>query len=72
LAAVAYAAEHLYSRYQDRRILLIEATPEGYRKKTSFEIPAVNKPSWPHPVVVGGRLYLREQDRLYCYDLRRQ
>ncbi len=71
-AAVAYADGHLYFRYQDGRMLLIEATPEGYRGKGSFEIPAVDKPSWPHPVVVGGRLYLREQDRLYCYDLRRQ
>jgi len=26
-------------------------------------------PSWAHPVVVGGRLYLRYDDNLYCYDV---
>jgi hypothetical protein len=30
----------------------------------------VENPSWPHPVVAGGRLYLREQDRLYAFDVR--
>jgi hypothetical protein len=29
------------------------------------------KPSWSHPVIVGGRLYLREQDALYVYDVRK-
>ena len=71
-AAVVYADGRLYFRYQNGRMLLIEATPEGYREKGSFEIPDVTMPSWSHPVVVGGRLYLREQDRLYSYDLRRR
>ena len=31
----------------------------------------MNNPSWPAPVVVGGRLYLREQDTLYAYDVRK-
>jgi hypothetical protein len=30
----------------------------------------VRRESWPHPVIVDGKLYLREQERLYCYDLR--
>jgi hypothetical protein len=50
-------------------MLLIEASPEGYVERGSFMIPDVDKPSWPHPVVAGGRLYLREQDRLYAYDV---
>ena len=29
-------------------------------------------PSWAHPVVVGGRLYLRYDDNLYCYDVKAQ
>jgi len=51
-------------------MLLIEATPAAYREKGSFTIPGVEKPSWAHPVVTGGRLYLREQDALYVYDVR--
>jgi outer membrane protein assembly factor BamB len=70
-AAVVYADGHLYFRYQNGVVILIEATPEGYREKGSFTIPNVNNPSWPAPVVVGGRLYLREQDTLYAYDVRR-
>ena len=50
---------------------LIEATPQGYKEKGAFSIPNVTNPSWSHPVVAGGKLYLREQDNLYVYDLKR-
>ena len=40
-------------------------------ERGSFTIPGVEKPSWSHPVVVGGKLYLREQDTLYVYDIRK-
>ncbi len=49
---------------------IIDANPEEYRECGSFEIPDVEDPSWPHPVVSGGRLYLREQGSLYSYDIR--
>ena len=42
-----------YFRYQNGVVLLIEATPEGYKEKGSFTIPDVKDPSWPHPVVAG-------------------
>jgi outer membrane protein assembly factor BamB len=70
-AAVTAADGHLYFRYQNGRMALIEATPQAYREKGSFDIPGVNHPSWSHPVVLGGKLYLREQDNLYVYDVRR-
>jgi outer membrane protein assembly factor BamB len=69
-AAIAYADGRLYFRYQDGLVVLVEATPEAYRERGSFRIPEVEHPSWPHPVVSGGRLYLREQDRLYAFDVR--
>lgn len=69
-AAVVYADGNLYFRYQNGLVVLIEATPAGYSEKGSFSIPDVANPSWPHPVVVGGRLYLREQDNLYVYDVK--
>jgi outer membrane protein assembly factor BamB len=68
-AAVAYADGHLYFRYQNGVMKLIEASPEGYKETGSFRIPGVSKPSWSHPVVLGGKLYLREQDSLLCYRL---
>jgi len=48
---------------------LIGATPNGYELKGKFDIPEVSQPSWPHPVIIGGKLYLREQDNLYCYNV---
>ena len=68
-AAVVYADGNLYFRYQNGVMLLVQATPEGYRERGSFTIPDVEL-SWSHPVVVDGKLYLREQDAIYCYDVR--
>jgi outer membrane protein assembly factor BamB len=68
-AAVAYADGSLYFRFQNGLMALIAATPAGYEEKGTFEIPGVQEPSWSHPVVAGGRLYLREQDALFCYDV---
>ena len=70
-AAVSYADGHLYFRYQNGLMVLVEATPEEYREKGSFMIPDVNQFSWSHPVIAGGRLYLREQNNLFAYDISR-
>jgi outer membrane protein assembly factor BamB len=69
-AAVGYADGNLYFRYQkEGTVALVSATPNGYELKGKFDIPDVEKPSWPHPVIIGGKLYLREQDALYCYNV---
>jgi len=69
-AAITYADSRLYFRYQNGLMILVEATPEAYREHGSFMIPDVKKPSWSHPVVADGKLYLREQDNLFCYDIK--
>ena len=69
-AAVAYADGHLYFRYQNGVMKLIEASPERYKETGSFRIPGVRLPSWSHPVILDGKLYLREQDTLLCYNVR--
>ncbi len=69
-AAVSYADGRLYFRYQDGRMILVEATPTAYREHGSFMIPGVEKPSWSHPVIADRKLFLREQGRLFCYDIR--
>jgi len=51
---------------------LAEATSVGYREKSRFEIPRGAFPTWTPPVISDGRLYLREQDNLYCFDIRRK
>jgi len=70
-AAVVYADGRLYFRYQDGVMALIEATTAGYRLKGRFNIPGAGGDSWSHPVVSHGRLYLREQDDLWVYDVAR-
>jgi outer membrane protein assembly factor BamB len=69
-AAISYADGRIYMRYQNGLMILVEATPEEYRERGSFMIPEVEKESWSHPVVAGGKLYLREQDNLWVYDVR--
>ena len=69
-AAVVYADGNLYFRYENAVMALIEATPKAYTVSGTFNIPNGSTPSWSHPVVAGGRLYLRDQDRLLCYDVR--
>jgi outer membrane protein assembly factor BamB len=71
-AAVTYADGNLYFRYQNGVVMLIEATPQGYREKGAFTLPEVKNPSWSHPVVLDGRLYLREQNALNVYDVKRR
>lgn len=68
-AAVVCADGNLYFHYQNGTVALIEATPEDYRERGSFEVPNDGSPCWAHPVVAGGKLYLREQDELLCYDV---
>ena len=52
-------------------MVLIKATPEGFQETGRFDPPdRSNKNSWPHPVVCDGRLYVRDQDILLCYDLK--
>ena len=70
-AAIAYADGHLYFRYQDGTMALIEATPKAYKLKGQFKIASHNGESWPHPVIAGGKLYLRDQDELLCYDIKK-
>ena len=66
---VTYADGHLIYRYESGEVALVEATPKGYRPRGSFKPEHQERESWAHPVVSGGRLYLREQDKLMCYQL---
>jgi outer membrane protein assembly factor BamB len=54
---------------------LVEATPQGYREKGRFTPPDVpaherGRKAWAYPVVANGKLYLRDWDRVWCYDVR--
>jgi outer membrane protein assembly factor BamB len=70
--ALVHADGHLYVVSEDNVVGLVEATPEGYREKGRFSIRAQGLPSWAHPVVSGGQLYIRNQNVLAVHDVRRQ
>jgi hypothetical protein len=53
------------------RVGLVPATPKSHQSVSEFQIPKLGRgPAWAHPVVCGGRLYLRHADFLYAYDIR--
>jgi len=61
----------LYTYSEKRNVGLVAPTPEGHELISEFEIPSEGKgPTWAHPVVCGGRLYLRHGDVLYVYDVK--
>jgi outer membrane protein assembly factor BamB len=49
---------------------LAEASPQEYRERGRFRIDDSGWPSWAYPVVANGRLYLRNQASLTCYDVK--
>ena len=51
-------------------VALVQASPDGYKEAGRFDQPdRSQKNSWPHPVVAGGQLFLRDQDLLLCYNV---
>jgi hypothetical protein len=35
------------------------------------EMPTMDNMVWAHPVVAHGKLYIRDHDLLFCFDLRK-
>jgi outer membrane protein assembly factor BamB len=68
--SLTYADGHLYLLGEDNVVGLAEAVPGSYREKGRFKIADQGLPSWAHPVVSGGRLYIRNQAMLASYDIR--
>jgi len=68
--SLVYADGNLYCLSENGVVGLVEATPTGYKEKGRFRIPQDQLPTWTHPVVAGGRLYLRDQDTIYAFDIR--
>ncbi|HWF89847.1 MAG TPA: PQQ-binding-like beta-propeller repeat protein [Pyrinomonadaceae bacterium] len=68
--SLVYADGNLYCLSENGVVGLVEATPTGYKEKGRFRIPQDQLPTWTHPVVAGGRLYLRDQDTIYAFDIK--
>jgi alcohol dehydrogenase (cytochrome c) len=69
--SLALADGRLYYRTESGTMLLIEPSPKQYVERGRFEQPDRSKqPAWLHPVIANGKLYLRDQDVLLCYDVK--
>ncbi len=68
--SLTYADGNLYLLSEDNVVGLAEASPDGYREKGRFRIEDQGWPSWAHPVVCGGKLYIRNQGILACYNVK--
>lgn len=69
---------HLYCYTEDRgTVALVQASPKGWEEKGRFTLPRhtaqkreFNNNIWTHPVVANGHLYLRDQELIFCYDVK--
>jgi len=69
--SVALADGRLYYRIESGTMLLIEPSPKQYIERGRFEQPDRSRaPAWPYPVIANGKLYIRDQDVLLCYDVK--
>jgi outer membrane protein assembly factor BamB len=75
--ALTYAAGHFYLYAEgDGSAALIEASPTAWKETGRFKIPKASKQRqpqgkvWTPPVVANGQLYLRDQELLFCFDVK--
>jgi outer membrane protein assembly factor BamB len=69
--SVAFADGRIYYRQEDGTMILFEPSPKEYIERGRFDQPdRSSQPDWPHPVIANGKLYLRDQDVLLCYDVK--
>ena len=69
--SLTYADGRLYCLDERGTMALVKATDDKWEAVGSFRLPPGGKgPYWAHPVVCGGRLYVRHSDTLFAYDIR--
>ena len=76
--AIGYADGKFYCLDEEKgTVVLIDASPTGWKESGRFtldpqtKIRASRGKIWVHPVVSHGKLYLRDQDLIYCYDVKK-
>lgn len=74
--AIAFADGRFYFlEEKSGDVILIEASPEGWKQAGRFTLSPQTerrKPRgriWVHPVIANGKLYLRDQQFIHCYDV---
>ncbi len=70
--SVVFADDRLYLYSEEGVVGLAEANPAGYREHGRFQIRAGGAPTWSHPIVSNGKLFIRDQDNIYAFDVRQR
>ena len=68
--SLIYADERLYLYSENGIVGLADASADGYVERGRFTLSTGNASTWSHPVISNGLLILRDQDRVYAYDVR--
>ena len=69
--SLTFADGRLYLRTERGELILIEPNREEFVERGRFEQPdRTREPAWTHPVIANGKLYIRDQDLLLCYDVK--
>lgn len=68
--ALTYADGMLYLIGENHVVGLAEANPTAYVERGRFQIEDLGRPSWAHPVIAGGQLFVRNQGSLTVYNVR--
>jgi len=69
--SVTFADGRLYYRTEQGVMILIEPSREKYIERGRFDQPdRTRSPAWTYPVIANGKLYVRDQDVLLCYDIK--
>jgi outer membrane protein assembly factor BamB len=66
-ASPTYADGLLYIRYANGYVSLVQ--PDDGKEISTFRIANGTDNCWAHPVVIGGKMYIREKDTVWCFDV---
>jgi len=68
--SVVYADKKIVFRHEGGEVFLLAANSQSYEELGKFNQPdRSGRPAWSHPVIVNGRLYLRDMDKLLVYNV---
>lgn len=68
--SVILADKHLVIQTEGGDLCLVEATPEEFRLVAKVPKVLTGKNNWATPTLVDGRLYLRDETQVLCFDVR--
>jgi outer membrane protein assembly factor BamB len=73
-SSLCFADGKLFLHSEDNQVAMIEATPEGYKELGRFTPPnapeRANGKAWTYPIIVDGKLIIRDVGTVWCYDIR--